>query len=308
MDGKARTCPTSSQSQARYQGPRSSTVQARTARRIRRGSCRTVEKAGGCVVGQYKEPLGGHPTLLSILPIDKIEPTPFQRDLSDTHHKRLADVINKTGYFLDPLIAVLAPRSGFWTPNGRHRLEAMRRLGAKSITALVIPEREVAWQILALNTDGGQLGKEQIELLVRDILDSAIAGIAQKNAPITLRVDDETLSVMGNERELVRLFANVLENAAHTPSGGAIHISAEAEGEYVLINVSDTGPGIAPEHLLHLGERFYRVDTARSRPDGGTGLGLSIGKGIIEAHHRGSNIESTLGVGTTVRIRLPRVQ
>jgi ParB family chromosome partitioning protein len=68
-----------------------------------------VEKAGGCVVGQYKEPLGGHPTLLSILPIDKIDPTPFQRDLSDTHHKRLADVINKTGYFLDPLIAVLAP-------------------------------------------------------------------------------------------------------------------------------------------------------------------------------------------------------
>jgi hypothetical protein len=50
-----------------------------------------VEKAGGCVVGQYKEPLGGHPTLLSILPIDKIEPTPFQRDLSDAHHKRLAD-------------------------------------------------------------------------------------------------------------------------------------------------------------------------------------------------------------------------
>src|SRR5262252_8693366 len=53
-----------------------------------------VDRAGGCVVGQYKEPLGGHPTLVSILPIDKIEPTPFQRDLSDTHHKRLADVIN----------------------------------------------------------------------------------------------------------------------------------------------------------------------------------------------------------------------
>src|SRR3954466_3097741 len=112
-----------------------------------------VEKAGGCVVGQYKEPLGGHPTLVSILPIDKIEPTPFQRDLSDTHHKRLADVINKTGYFLDPLIAVLAPGGGFWTPNGRHRLEAMRRLGAKAITALVVPKREIAWQILALNTE-----------------------------------------------------------------------------------------------------------------------------------------------------------
>src|SRR6266536_2654979 len=63
-----------------------------------------VEKAGGCVVGLYKEPLGGHQTLLSILPIDKVEPTPFQRDLSDAHHKRLADVISKTGRFLDPII------------------------------------------------------------------------------------------------------------------------------------------------------------------------------------------------------------
>src|SRR5712692_12121482 len=112
-----------------------------------------IEKAGGCAVGAYKEPLGGHPVLIAILPIDAVEPTPFQRDLSDAHHKRLADVINKTGRFLDPIIAVVAPRNGFWTPNGRHRLEAMRRLAAKSVSALVVADREVAWQILALNTE-----------------------------------------------------------------------------------------------------------------------------------------------------------
>jgi ParB family transcriptional regulator, chromosome partitioning protein len=126
-----------------------------------------VEKAGGCVVGLYKDPLGGHQTLLSILPIDKVEPTPFQRDLSDTHHKRLADVISKTGRFLDPVIAVVAPGGGFWTPNGRHRLEAMRRLGAKSITALVVPEREVAWQILALNTEKAHNLKERSLEVIR---------------------------------------------------------------------------------------------------------------------------------------------
>ena len=126
-----------------------------------------VEKAGGCVVGQYKEPLGGHSTLLSILPIDRIEPTPFQRDLSDAHHKRLADVINRTGRFLDPVIAVVAPGGGFWTPNGRHRLEAMRRLGAKSIVALVVPEREVAWQILALNTEKAHNLKERSLEVIR---------------------------------------------------------------------------------------------------------------------------------------------
>jgi ParB family chromosome partitioning protein len=126
-----------------------------------------IDKAGGCVVGSYKEPLGGHPVLLSILPIDAVEPTPFQRDLSDAHHKRLADVINKTGRFLDPIIAVVAPQAGFWTPNGRHRLEAMRRLGAKSITALVVADREVAWQILALNTEKAHNLKERSLEVIR---------------------------------------------------------------------------------------------------------------------------------------------
>jgi len=126
-----------------------------------------IAKVGGCVVGLYKEPLGGHPVLLSILPINAVEPTPFQRDLSDAHHKRLADVINKTGRFLDPIIAVVAPKGGFWTPNGRHRLEAMRRLGAKSITALVVADREVAWQILALNTEKAHNLKERSLEVIR---------------------------------------------------------------------------------------------------------------------------------------------
>jgi ParB family transcriptional regulator, chromosome partitioning protein len=126
-----------------------------------------IEKAGGCLVGSYKEPLGGHPVLIAILPIDAVEPTPFQRDLSDAHHKRLADVIDKTGRFLDPIIAVLAPRHGFWTPNGRHRLEAMRRLGAKSISALVVADREVAWQILALNTEKAHNLKERALEVIR---------------------------------------------------------------------------------------------------------------------------------------------
>jgi ParB family chromosome partitioning protein len=69
------------------------------------------------------------------------------------HHKKLADVIDRTGIYLDPIIAITAPKGGFWTPNGGHRLAAMRRLRAKTITALVVPKREVAWQILALNTE-----------------------------------------------------------------------------------------------------------------------------------------------------------
>src|SRR6185503_395517 len=112
-----------------------------------------VDRAGGLVVGQYLDPLGGNPLLIAVLPLDQVEPTPFQRDVSDMHHKKLADVLDRTGIFLDPIIAITAPKDGFWTPNGGHRLAAMRRLGAKAITALVVPKREVAWQILALTTE-----------------------------------------------------------------------------------------------------------------------------------------------------------
>ena len=105
------------------------------------------------MLGCYNDPLGKQPLISAVLPIDAVEPTPFQRDLSQAHHRRLADVLDRTGMFLDPIIAVTAPEKGFWTPNGRHRLEAMRRLGARAISALVVPKREVAWQILALNTE-----------------------------------------------------------------------------------------------------------------------------------------------------------
>ncbi len=112
-----------------------------------------IENEGGFVLGCYNDPLGRQPLIAAVLPIDAVEPTPFQRDLSQAHHRRLADVLDRTGMFLDPIIAVTAPDKGFWTPNGRHRLEAMRHLGARAITALVVPKREVAWQILALNTE-----------------------------------------------------------------------------------------------------------------------------------------------------------
>jgi ParB family chromosome partitioning protein len=126
-----------------------------------------VEKSGGHVIGAYRDPLGNNPLLLAVLPLDAVEPTPFQRDVSDMHHKRLADVIDKTGYFLDPIIAITAPEKGFWTPNGGHRLAAMKRLGARSITALVVPKRELAWQILALNTEKSHNLKEKSLEVIR---------------------------------------------------------------------------------------------------------------------------------------------
>ncbi|HXZ79618.1 MAG TPA: ParB N-terminal domain-containing protein [Terriglobales bacterium] len=156
-----------------------------------------IEKSGGCVVGSYKEPLGGHPVLLSILPIDAVEPTPFQRDLSDAHHKRLADVILKTGRFLDPIIAVVAPRGGFWTPNGRHRLEAMRRLGAKSIAALVVADREIAWQILALNTEKAHNLKERALEVIRIYRGLVEEDATRPESQFSFYLDEAALVTLG---------------------------------------------------------------------------------------------------------------
>jgi ParB family chromosome partitioning protein len=111
-----------------------------------------IEGHGGAVLACYKEPLGGNATIVAILPIDKVKPTPFQRDLSETHAKRLSDTIGKIGRFLDPIIAVNVGDE-YWTPNGRHRLESMSRLGAKSVTALVLPDPEIQYKILALNIE-----------------------------------------------------------------------------------------------------------------------------------------------------------
>src|SRR6266700_1508855 len=102
-----------------------------------------TEREGGLVLGAYIDPLGKNPLLLAILPIDRIEPTPFQRDLSQAHHRNLADVLDRTGILLDPVIAVSAANEGFWTPTGRNRVEDMRRLGDRCITALIVPRREI---------------------------------------------------------------------------------------------------------------------------------------------------------------------
>ena len=126
---------------------------------------RAIEDDGGKVLAIYRDPYGGRWLVLAALPIGLVEPTPFQRNLSDTHARKLELVIGKIGRFLDPIIAVRVPGERgkgveeakgyvkYWTPNGNHRLSAMKILGAKSIVAIVVPEAAAAYQILAMNTE-----------------------------------------------------------------------------------------------------------------------------------------------------------
>ena len=120
-----------------------------------------IEADGGRVLASYREPFGGKGVILAALPLDQVEPTPFQRDASKPHVQRLADVIEKTGRFLDPVVTIREAERKYWCPNGNHRLQALASLGARSVAALVLPDREVAFKILALNTEKAHALKEK---------------------------------------------------------------------------------------------------------------------------------------------------
>jgi ParB family transcriptional regulator, chromosome partitioning protein len=119
-----------------------------------------VESDGGAVLTAYREPFGGTTVLLAALPIDRVEPTPFQRDPSLPHVKRLMNVIETLGRFLDPIVAIRQDEA-YWTPNGNHRLQAMKKLGARTVIALLVPDPDVAFKILALNTEKAHNLKEK---------------------------------------------------------------------------------------------------------------------------------------------------
>lgn len=143
---------------------------------------------------------------------------------------------------------------------------------------------------------------------VRASIASVGATRAGAHCHIHTDLPDNLPPVFGDQPQLVQLFDNLISNAARygcDKPDSAIRISARAEGQSVHVTVSDDGPGIPREHLPRITERFYRVDPARSRESGGTGLGLAIVKHIVERHRGSLEIKSTLGVGTSVTVRLP---
>ena len=155
-----------------------------------------IEAEGGSVLAAYKEPLGGHALLFAALPVDKVEPTVFQRDVSDAHVLKLTRAMDKTRRYLDPIIAV-REQDGFRTPNGSHRLTALKELGAKSILALVVPEREVAYQILALNIEKAHNLREKALEVVRMYRDLAGLDGARRESEFSLEFEEPQLITLG---------------------------------------------------------------------------------------------------------------
>jgi ParB family chromosome partitioning protein len=149
-----------------------------------------VTAAGGQVLATYRDPFGGNWVVLAALPLDKVKPTPYQRELSKAHAEKLAAVIPKVGRFLDPVIAVSDGEGGFMSPNGMHRLSALGSLGAKTAIALVMPEPEIAFRILALNTEKAHNLKDKALEVIRMVraiaADPKKTGMSEKDMAFEL--------------------------------------------------------------------------------------------------------------------------
>ena len=126
-----------------------------------------VERDGGQVLAAYQEPVGDHWQLFCLLPIEKLDATPYQRDLSPAHVKRLTEVVKKVDRFVDPIVAVSPSPGVYWTPNGNHRRTVLQKLKCKLVPAIVAPEAELAFQILALNTEKAHNLKEKSLEVIR---------------------------------------------------------------------------------------------------------------------------------------------
>ena len=143
--------------------------------------------------------------------------------------------------------------------------------------------------------------------LILDVVESLT--VLEIAAPIHLTTEIQTselLYVAGNESQLVRLISNLVMNALqYTPAGGKVTVSLMKEDQSALIQVQDTGVGIASEEQAHIFDRFYRVSRDRSRHTGGAGLGLAIVKAIVQAHRGTIQLQSELGKGSTFIVSLP---
>jgi len=166
-----------------------------------------VEAVGGAVIGAYREPFSGRPILLAALPIAAVQPTPFQRDLSPTHTKRLAEKIEESGSFLDPLIVVRGEDGRLWTPNGRHRLAAAKVLGLRQITALVSPDEDLAFRILALNTEKAHNLKDRSLEVIRMARNLAARKPRAKESQFAAEFEAPELLILGMVYEQNRRFA-----------------------------------------------------------------------------------------------------
>jgi ParB family chromosome partitioning protein len=219
-----------------------------------------VDRDGGRVLAVYREPVGGNWQAFCLLPLDKVAATPYQRDLSPTHAKRLTEVVKKIGRFVDPIVVVSPEPGVYWTPNGHHRLTALQKLKAEWVPAILVPEAEVAFQILALNTEKAHNLKEKSLEVIR-----MYRGLAEAQ-PST---GEEDWAFQFEAPHFVTLGLLYEENKRF--AGGAF--------APILKRVDKFLKGRLPDTLEERGERATRVKAADE----------ALGKAVAALKKRGIN-------------------
>ncbi len=179
--------------------------------------------------------------------------------------------------------------------------QQVRRMGKLTSQLLTLARADAAPE--------GPSERERLDLasLATDVVDEMREFAGQKGTDLAVTAG-VPVWVLGDQTGLTELFVNLIDNAIrYTPPGGRVSVDVGRRGADAVVSVADTGPGIPPEDLPRLFERFYRVDKARSHAQGGTGLGLAIARTVARAHGGDIEVASRPGQGATFTVHLPRL-
>ena len=233
-----------------------------------------VELDGGHTLAVYREPIGDHWQLFCLLPMAKVEATPYQRDLSPTHVKRLQEAVKKIDRFVDPIV-VMSPGPGvYWTPNGNHRRTVLGKLKAALVPAIVVAEPEVAYQILALNTEKAHNLKEKSLEVIRMYRGLVIEEPGRGEEDYSFQFEAPhfiTLGVLyeGNKRFSGGAFAPILRRVDKFLKGHFPKAITEREERAGLVSEADEALAAVVEKLKKRGLRHPYVKNfvlARATP------------------------------------------
>ena len=212
----------------------------------------------------------------------------------------VSDVAHELRTPLTNLIGMVAAARDGLRPANDELLEVLAE-EADLLNRLVDDLRDLAL------ADAGDLALQHEVLDLSEEARRAVASFATDAGGATVRLESPgPVMLHGDARRLGQVLRNLIQNAVtHSPADGLVRVAVIPEPERVTIQVSDRGPGIAPEHLERIWERFYRVDPSRARATGGMGLGLPVAKRLTEAMGGTIAVESTVGEGTTFTLSLP---
>jgi ParB family chromosome partitioning protein len=244
---------------------------------------RLIEEDGGVALARYKDPLFGKPVVFAVLPLEKVERTSFQRDVSESHVDRLVEAMKRTGAYLDPVIAVRDDDGKYKSPNGGHRLAALARLGARSVTALVTPDKKLAFKILALNTEKAHALKEKALEAIRML--RALAPFGGKEDDFQGELEEPSLVTLGAAYEKRARIAGSAYNPLIKRADGWLSASLQdalAEREKRAALVLQLDDLVTP-----------LVDALRAKGFDSPGLRAVVLSRIVHLPPRGQKLEGT---------------